>query len=812
MKSRHLLSALLIGLGLSSAAQPYKFGCHHFRNAAHHPHRPTDIGMREGIEDVIARSDTFDILHYDIAIDVTDVPNQRITATTTISLMPLIGGSDPVFDLIDALVVDSVTVDGLSVPFTHASDLLTVDMPASEVGTTYAVAVHYAGDPERDPQWGGFYFQSSYIYNLGIGLSTIPPNFGKVWYPCFDSFVERASYTYHVKSRGLYRAHCQGEFLGEVQLGGDTVVRSYTLDQSIPTHISAIAVADFRDSTTIHTGAFGDIPITLTAKPTALNLMVQKFASLGDAIDCYEFWYGPYPYDRVGYVMATDGALEIPENVAYPDFMNTQSLFDNRGLFGHELGHHWWGDNVTPRTHNDMWFKEGPAEYSGHLLEEWAFGREAFVDVVKDNMLYVLEQAHLQDDGFQALSPMPDEHIYGLHTYYKGAAVLHNLRGYLGDTLFRNAMQAVQLANANTTLNAEGFKTELETATGADLAPFFNAQVYSPGFSVFVVDGMTSTFNGTAWTVELTIRQRLRGTTSYHEAVPLDVTLIGPGMERVEYAITASGELTTVELACPWQPAMSVLNGHNRLNQARMDHEFIARDGQTFPSLVPRTEMRIWDENLADSALVRVEHIWAAPEASNTAWGVFELSSTHYWNVDGLWNDGAFRARLNYTGNDPEDLDNDLYGTTEAQAMLVYRANASEPWAPAPYTNLVAGVLTNGSGYVEIDTLLRGQYAFANGNVIVGLSETDHTIHELALSPNPADASVRLTGRVPQADTYTVAMVNSAGQCVSEQRLMLNAAVDVLLPVHALTTGTYQLHVEDANGTVLRRLPFVVKH
>ena len=48
---------------------------------------------------------------------------------------------------------------------------------------------------------------SDYIYTLGIGLTTIPPNFGKVWYPCFDNFVERATYTYHVTS-AAGKAYC----------------------------------------------------------------------------------------------------------------------------------------------------------------------------------------------------------------------------------------------------------------------------------------------------------------------------------------------------------------------------------------------------------------------------------------------------------------------------------------------------------------------------------------------------------------------------------------------------------------------------
>ena len=47
-----------------------------------------------------------------------------------------------------------------------------------------------------------------------------------------------------------------------------------------------------------------------------------------------------------------------------------------------------------------MWLKEGPAEYSSHLFVEWKDGEEAFIDVVKDNQLFVLEECHIQDNGF----------------------------------------------------------------------------------------------------------------------------------------------------------------------------------------------------------------------------------------------------------------------------------------------------------------------------------------------------------------------------------------------------------------------------
>lgn len=813
MKHLRLFLAMAFSApALMAFAQPYRFGCHYFHDGGHHPHRPTVFGQREAIQDVIARSDTFDLLHYDIAIDITDVSGQSIKAATTITHVALVGGADLRLDLIDSLHVDSVTTSDGPLPFTHADDLLTIDLPTTDAGDSGEVTIHYHGRPIKDPDWGGFYFQSGYIYNLGIGLTTIPPNFGKVWYPCFDSFVERASYTYHVKSAGTYRAHCQGDFLGEIQLGGDTVIRSFELQQEITTHISAIAATNYVDSDYVHTGAYGDIPVRLTARANQLDAMAAKMVSLGDAIDAYEYWYGPYPYDRVGYALTTDGALEIAENIAYPNFMPDQPLFDNRGLFGHELGHHWWGDHVTPRTHNDMWFKEGPAEYSAHLLEEWAFGHDAFVDVVKDNMLYVLQQAHLQDGGFQALSPMPDEYIYGLHTYYKGAAVMHNLRGYLGDTLFRQAMRTVQLEHGNENMDAYGFLAALESATGTQLDDFFSAQIFAPGFSVFTVQSSSSAPDGGGYLVDLVLRQRLRGTSVMHQSVPLDVTFISSTGARQEYQVTASGATTELQLACDFDPAMVVLNGYNRLNQARMDREFYAVPGVTLPSTVPRCDFRIYQDELVDSTFIRIEHIWAGAGDDPLDWGIQEVSNTHYWTVRGLWPEGTkLRARLTYS-SDADELDEDLYGASEADALLVYRANAEAPWTLCPDVTLNLGNLTDGTGYMLIDTLRQGEYAFANGNVSIGMEDNTRGDIALRVAPNPASSAVSVRGSVKGSGAAIFDILDATGQLVQRSTGMVSGSFEKRIDVQGLASGTYLLNVRDAQARIIGTSRITVTH
>ena len=786
-------------------AQPNPYGCHFFRQG-YHPHPVATAADRTQIAETIARSDTFDILHYDISLDVTDYNGQLLKGATTVhfrALMPDLAGIT--FDLFD-LTVDSVLHQGSPVDFAYDGAFLRVQLPAAMgEGEEDSLAVYYQGVPHRDPEWGGFYFASNYIYNLGIGISTIPPNFGKVWYPCFDSFVERATYTYHVKSAGTYRFHGQGDFLGEVQLGGDTVVRSYHLPQPIPTYISAVAVADYAQEEYTHTGANGDIPVKLNAKPANLSAMVTRFVDLPATIDACEHWYGPYPYDRVGYVLTTDGALEIATNIAYPQFMTGQSVGSNRGLLAHELGHHWWGDHISPYVHNDMWLKEGPAEYSGHLVEEWIGGAAAMMRTVKDNTLFILKQAHINDDGFQPLSPMPDPHIYGTHTYYKGAAVLHNLRGYMGNEAFRQAMSDIQVQFANTAITAEGFKEALELTSGQDLDPFFDAWVFAPGYAGFEVRNWTATQQGAAWSVDLTIGQKLYGTDQYHQQVPLDLTLWAADGTTHDVQVVAGGEQSTALVSAPFQPVMVALNRYAKLNQSRMDHEITIVPGVNFDNILPYVDFRLYGDVLVDSTFVRVDHMWSAPDQEPLAADIITMSNTHYWNVDGLWPEGTvLRGRLYYYGNGANQLDNALIAGNEQGLLVVYRPHPDSTWSVYADQTVNAGILTNGTGYITMNNLRKGQYAFAKSTAQVGISDLgDDAPAPLRLHPVPTNGLLNISGEVRSATNVILDVLAVDGRVVLREVRPVSGAFTAAVDLGQLRAGGYLLRATTTTGDVL---------
>lgn len=748
MKTKFLLFALAFVCAIMAGAQPDYDGCHFFRNMQKMPRaKKLTTAQQKAMQNSILRSDTIDILHYEIDIDVTQYNLQTISAATTISYAALEPNRESILLDLYELTVDSVKAGEQHLNYTYNGATLQVYFAESpSVGVEEQLTVFYHGVPHADPNWGGFYFASNYIYNLGIGLTTIPPNFGKVWYPCFDTFVERATYTYHVTSAGGRVAVCQGDLFDEVQLGGDTLRRSFHLATQIPSYLSAIAVSNYTTSEYIHEGAYGDVEVRLAAKPEHINGMISTFQELGYAIDALEHWWGPMVWNRVGYVYTTAGALEIPTNIAYPQFMVGESLNSNGRLISHELGHYWWGDIVTMIIHNDMWLKEGPAEYSAHLFFEWRDGHEEFIDVVKDNHLYVLEEAHVQDEGFHAMSPMPDEFIYGRTTYRKGASVVHNLRGYMGDELFRTGMQAVQENLAFSNMNPDIFRDELEAATGLDLTSFFEDQIYNPGFSTFVIDSVQSSISGPNVVSTLYLQQKLRECPDFYTNVPLEVTAMDANRVKHNFMVTAGEQFSTVTITTDFEPVLWSLNSNGKLNQARMDYEFTVNSTSS-NQLRPFVEFRTGTAaiNEGDSAFIRIEHQWVAPDNHDLAPYIDELSSTHFWTIDGIWPEGlALTGRVNYRGIQTYDLDYDLVNTTEANIMLLWRENSSQPWINHPDYELQQGNLFNASGQIIINQLLKGQYSFGNGDMAATVPE--QVLAELNCYPNPAREMITVAG------------------------------------------------------------------
>ncbi len=780
--------------------------CHH---ATHdHEIRPLTPEQIQARDASIGRSDTFDLLHINITLEIIDFSSQTINGFTEITFTPKIDDVTVLPLDLEDFTVDSVLINNQNVSYTYNDLLLNVDLGGPMTSNdTALVKVYYNGHPTPDPTgFGGLVFENGYAYNLGIGLGSNPYNYGRGWFACFDNFVERSTYEFNIMTTNNRRAYCTGTFLGATAMGGDTIMRSYYMGQLIPTYLAGVAVSTYEQVDYTHDSAYGPIPMQLVARGGDTSDMKITFEDLGTAVDAIEEWYGPYQWERVGYVATTNGAMEHPTNIAYPTFVafggNTTG---HKRLMSHELAHCWWGDIVTLSGPENMWIKEGNAEYGAHLFFLHDEGEESFTTVVKNNFLNVLKTAHYDDDDYLPLSGLPYEYTYGTHTYNKGASMIHNMRGYLGDELFEAGQKSVLETFAYSAIDAETYRDQLTLATGVDMTSFFQDWIYSPGYAGYEFNSIDVSPANNGYDVSMTIQQKLRGAPDFHTNTPLDVTCVDADYNQHTQQIMVSGEFTDVTINVPFEPITTFLNGSHKLNMANLGNEFMFTepDNHNFSA----ADLEVFVEELTEDTWMRAEHCWIAPDpVQNPQTPDTRISNTHYWKVFGDFPEGFLaRGVFNYRGPAIPELDLDLVSNGEDSIQLVYRRDASEEWRLFEPATKVIFLPTDGEGFIRADSLIPGEYAFGNGVFSPMVSTNEVALKaEVDVYPNPTADLVTINASLSRPVDLQLSLSDASGRLIRNESVGTqsgNWTHNIHLGKHP--NGIYLLEIKDKKGNLI---------
>src|SRR5262249_8805126 len=168
-------------------------------------------------------------------------------------------------------------------------------------------------------------------------------------------------------------------------------------------------------------------------------------------------------------------------------------------LFAHELGHQWFGDDVTCATWNDIWLNEGFATYMEIQWSVRAFGQSegALLAQFYDDGLYdgdLRGSVHLNSD----LNPFGDAGAI----YDKGAWVLHMLKYVMGPDKFNRALRSYLAAHSYSNASTADLMAACEAQYGQSLAWFFDQWVYTPQRPIYQVS-----FQQNGASVGVTVKQ-----------------------------------------------------------------------------------------------------------------------------------------------------------------------------------------------------------------------------------------------------------------------------------------------------------------
>ncbi len=745
-------------------------------------------------------ADSLSAHHYKIHLTEIDFVEKTIQAVTQISLSPLVELLQIPLELKD-LQVDSVFVDQVkNEQFYQEGDILRVPLENTLTpNDTIELMVYYGGNPFHEG-WGGFHFSGNYAFNLGVGFQSNPHNLGKAWFPCIDDFQDRATYEVLITLPDTLSGIAGGILTEIADHGNGYLTWHWSLNQTIPTYLASVAAGEYALTADLYTGLEADIPITVYTRPADTHKVAGSFQHLHQVMDIFEDKFAPYPWERIGYTGTAIGAMEHVTNIAYPHFAINGNL-GYEELLVHELSHMWFGNMVTCATEGDMWLNEGWATFSQLYYQNHIYGPQTYREAMNDMHVGILRDAHITDNSYLPLSGVPTEYVYGKTVYEKGATVVHTLMNYLGEEVFFDAVKAYLQHFAYSHASSEDMRDFLTNHTGMDMAPFFDAWVFTPGSPHYSIDSVNVISLNNNYEVAVYLKQKRKGYDFIGDHVILEISFLDENWHVHTDTVHFSGQNGLSVKQLDFEPLGVMADYYDKTCDATTDVDFVLHEAgeHTFSDLY----FKLFVDELSDSAFMRLTHHWAPADEMQEPVSGLRLSPYRYWQVDGIIEgETDMRGRFFYSNN---TLENTLILSPSDSIFMLYRPDKSIDWHVVDqYRHGVWNI-----GFIFIEDLKPGEYTFAVWDTQVSLPETEtkSSTNILRTYPNPATSAVNLQWDKQRSGVLQI--YNSNGKLVLENQIRNGQSL--FIETGHWTKGFYLVEFKDGRSGELFSTKFVLQ-
>jgi aminopeptidase N len=391
----------------------------------------------------------WNVLRYDVEVEP-DYASETIRGKTAIRFQSN-GGKFMQIDLQQPFVIDSVVLNYETLAFTRDNNIFLVDFSARPMRKgEFVIHVYYHGKPRKAvrPPWDGGWIWTKDAQKRPWMSAACQGLGASVWYPCKDHQSDEpdqgASLTMIVPDSLV--AVGNGTLISKINIGNKTAWR-WEVRNPINNYNIIPYIGKYEQFSEIFNGEEGPLQCNYWVLDYELQKAKDQFTQVKPMLQCFENWFGPYPFYEDGYqlVQAPHLGMEHQSAIAYGNkFLNGYLGRDMSGtgwgskwdfIIIHESGHEWFGNNITSKDIADMWVHEGFTNYSETLFTECMFGKEAGREYAQG------VRRNIKNDKTIIGS-------YGVNTqgsgdmYAKGANMIHTIRTIMqNDSLFRKMLR-----------------------------------------------------------------------------------------------------------------------------------------------------------------------------------------------------------------------------------------------------------------------------------------------------------------------------------------------------------------------------------
>lgn len=436
--------------------------------------------------DTYPKNPGIDALNYAFRLELSDTTD-AIAGELTLDLRFVAPGVQAVrLDLINVgsavgakgMRVSGVTLDGASVRFTHADDVLLIPLAsAPAVQQRSRVMVRYAGTAATGliiaPNKHGdrTFFSDNW------------PNRARHWLPTIDHPYDKATNEFIVSAPSHYQVVSNGLQIEVTDLAAGMRRTHWRNTVPIAPWLYVLGVARFAMQ---QVDTFEGKAIETWVYPQDRDAGFADFATpTKSVLAFYSDYVGPFAYERLANIQSNSvsGGMEAASAILYHESSVTGTRSVRwRNVVIHEIAHQWFGNAVTEADWDDIWLSEGFATYFTLMYIEHAYGRDEFLRGLASSRRTVLTFAAARPDYtiiHKNLSRMED--VTSSHTYQKGSWTLHMLRGVVGSEAFQRGIRSYYQRHFNANATTADFRRAMEEASGRELGWFFEQWLYKPG-------------------------------------------------------------------------------------------------------------------------------------------------------------------------------------------------------------------------------------------------------------------------------------------------------------------------------------------